>query len=70
MGGDELVFALREGGPFDEAATNKLMEEAANEIERLQKALADIADGMGMSMHADIGRYAPVVAKQALEASK
>ena len=35
--------------------------------ERLRRALEDIADGMGEERLEDIGRYAPLVARRALE---
>lgn len=43
--------------------------EAADEIERLRAALEDIADGMGEDPHdyTAIGRYAPAIARAALE---
>jgi chromosome segregation ATPase len=38
--------------------------------ERLREALEDIADGMGEMSHAEIGRYAPAIARAALNPGK
>ena len=37
---------------------------------RLRTALEDIADGMGEMSHAEIGRYAPAIARAALNTGK
>jgi chromosome segregation ATPase len=37
---------------------------------RLREALEDIADGMGEMSHAEIGRYAPAIARAALNTGK
>lgn len=41
--------------------------EAADEIERLRAALEDIADGLGETDLAEVGRYAKHIARAALE---
>lgn len=38
------------------------------EVERLRKALEDIADGMGETSLSKIGRFAPAIARAALKA--
>jgi len=37
---------------------------------RLREALEDIADGMGEMSHAEIGRYAPAIARAAINSGK
>lgn len=61
---DDLVQRLRSGGAVEH---DPRMLEAADEIERLRAALQDISGGLGEMSLNTIGRFAPVVARKALE---
>ena len=59
----------RDLGHEIDVKTERLGELEA-ERDRLREALQDIADGMGETSNADIGRFAPAVARAALGGSE